>query len=371
MRIVIATTSGFHLRHLAREWIADGQDVTYLTYLPKFRIRRDGIPTTRARSYFWRLQPWSAAALFRPWSALRNAAVDRVLSCADAAYAADAPPCDIFIGLSAMADASARAAREKHGAKVVIERGSRHVLSQDALLRAGGARPLRESYIRRELASYDCADVIALPSDHTVESFVERGFPETKLFRNPYGVDLAQFPRTPRPPGPPRLLFVGQWSTRKGCDVIREVLRRNPDFDLTHVGTLADLPFPELPNVRTLGHRTHPQLRQEMERHHILLLPSREDGFGMVLSEALASGLPVIGSTRTGAPDLRALISMKESVEVVPPSDVPALEQAIRRMAAFVARQSHDRAILSEADKAELSWAAYARRYSAFLQTIV
>ncbi|MCI4679538.1 glycosyltransferase family 4 protein [Rhodoblastus acidophilus] len=371
MRIAIATTSGFHLRHLARELIASGHEVAYLTYLPPFRNRRDGIPAVHARSYFWRLLPWSAAALFRHAHRLQARGVQKLFRRADALYAVDLPPCDIFIGLSALADASARAAREKYRAKIVIERGSRHVASQNELLVAGGGQRLSAHYVARELTSYERADYIALPSDHAVESFVERGFARQRLFKNSYGVDLARFAPTPRPPGPARLLFVGQWSHRKGCDVLAEVLRRNPDLHLTHIGTAHDLSFPALPNFTTLGHKPHPELHAEMARRHMLLLPSREDGFGMVLTEALATGLPVIGSTRTGAPDLRELIANRESVIVVPPADAGALATAIRRMENFIARQPEDRAILTEKDKSNLSWAAYARRYSAFLHAIV
>jgi glycogen synthase len=55
---------------------------------------------------------------------------------------------------------------------------------------------------------------------------------------------------------------------------------------------------------------------------------------------------------------------------VVPPADAGALATAIRRMENFIARQPEDRAILTEKDKSNLNWAAYARRYSAFLHSI-
>jgi glycosyltransferase involved in cell wall biosynthesis len=371
VRIVIATTSGFHLRHLARELLALGRDVTYMTYLPKFRIRRDGIALASARSHFLRLQPWSTAALFRHLPALQMRAVEALLARTDAAFARDLPPCDVFIGLSAMAVESARTARRKYGAKVIIERGSRHVSSQQALLSATGGGPLGATYVERELAGYELADYIALPSRHSVESFLERGFEPARLFRNPYGVDFAAFSPTPRPAGPLRLLFVGAWSFRKGCDILERLLAANPDLALTHVGSGGDVPLPALANFVSVGHRTHRELRDLMASHHILLLPSREDGFGMVLIEALACGLPVVASAMTGAPDLKALIAAGDAVKVVAPADVEALASAVRDAAEFVGRQPPDRRILAEADVANLSWGAYARRYDAFLRRIV
>jgi len=371
VKIVIATTSGFHLRHLARELIAVGHDVDYLTYLPSFRIRRDGIPAANASSYFWRLAPWSAAALFRYLPRLQNGAVQAMFSRADEAFAVNLPPCDAFIGLSAMADKCARVARDRFGAKIVIERGNAHVLEQNELLVTGGGAPFPELYVARELASYACADYIALPSSHAVESFVERGFPREKIFKNMYGVDLGRFTPSRRPPGPLKLIYVGGWSFRKGCDVMTEVLRAAPELSLTHVGLPLDMALPDLPNFRSIGYRPHAELVREMARHHILLLPSREDGFGMVLIEALASGLPVIGSSKTGAPDLRELIASGKSVAIVPPADPVALRDAIEDMARHVETQGDDRQILSKMDKVNLSWAAYARRYSDFLQSIV
>jgi glycosyltransferase involved in cell wall biosynthesis len=371
VRIVIATTSGFHLRHLARELIAMGRDVAYLTYLPNSRIRRDQIPLERARSYFLRLQPWSTAALFRHLPSLQHRAVEAMFKRTDEAIARDVPPCDIFIGLSAMSVESARVARQRFGAKVILERGSRHVLSQNELLSASDGRRLSSVYVERELAGYEIADYIALPSTHAVASFVEQGCNPTRLFKNSYGVDFGTFAPSPRPAGPVRLLFVGGWTFQKGCDVLASVVRANPDLSLTHVGKRGDVDFPRLPNFSSLGHKTHREMRDVMARHHILLLPSRQDGFGMVLVEALASGLPVIGSSMTGAPDLRELIANKDAVKLVEPGGVDALVGAIREMADFVQRQPANREILTESDKSELSWAAYAKRYDAFLRSIV
>jgi len=370
MKVVIATTRGFHLRHLARELIAIGRDVEYLTYLPRFRIESDGIPLSRAKSYFWQLQPWSAAALFRHLQNLQDVAVERMFELTDRAFARDLPPCDVLIGLSALTVETACVARQKYGAKIVLERGSRHVLSQSELL-AGGGKALGKAYVERELAGYELADYIALPSGHTVESFVERGFDQARLFKNPYGVDLRFFRPSPRPTGAIRLLYVGGWTFQKGCDAFTDVLRAHPELALTHVGMPGDVGFPQLPNFVSLGHKTHGEIREVMAYHHILLLPSRQDGFGMVLSEALASGLPVIGSTKTGAPDLQDLIQNKKAVRLVAPANADDLIRAIQELSRWIETESGGREILTDVDRRNLSWAAYAKRYDEFLRSII
>ena len=67
-----------------------------------------------------------------------------------------------------------------------------------------------------------------------------------KLFLSPYGVDLDAFPtRTGTLPSDPTLLFVGNWSYRKGVDVLVEAIEAMDGVRLIHVGALLDAPFPK------------------------------------------------------------------------------------------------------------------------------
>jgi glycosyltransferase involved in cell wall biosynthesis len=371
LRIVVATTTGFHLRHLARELIALGHDVLYLTYLPKFRIMRDDIAQASACSYFMRLQPWSTGALFRYTPAVQKYCTEVMLERTDDAIAEDVPPCDVFIGLSSMAVKSAEEARHKYGAKIIIDRGARHVLSQSKLVSQDGGEPLTEFYIKRELASYAVADYIALPSHHAVESFKDYGFSQNMLFQNPYGVDLSTFVPTPFTGKPFKLLFVGGWSYRKGVDILTKALEQLTDCSLTHAGMQVDVDYPTTDRFSSLGHCNHAMLARIYASHQILVLPSREDGFGMVLLEALASGLGIVASYKTGGPDIKEVIDNKKFVSLVEPGNVEALVAGVRSMIKIVAKQATDRVILSMNDKKYFSWAAYATRYADFLRSIL
>ena len=62
----------------------------------------------------------------------------------------------------------------------------------------------------------------------------------------------------------------------------------------------------------------------------LFVLASRQDGFGMVLSQALASGLPVVCTDRTGGGDLAEMPGFASRITVVPAGDVGALAEAIR-----------------------------------------
>jgi starch synthase len=57
-------------------------------------------------------------------------------------------------------------------------------------------------------------------------------------------------------------------------------------------------------DIQLLGQLSWPELRERMSRSHVLTLPSIEEGFGLVMPQALACGCPVIATDHTGAPDL-------------------------------------------------------------------
>lgn len=371
MRVVVATTTGFHLRRLAVGLNSLGVDVRYYSYMPRYRISREGIGRAWSSSLFIPLLPTSAFSLFRHFKGLQVRSVERMWEKTDNLLAEMLPPCDVFVGLSAMAVKSATKAKKKYGAKVIIERGNRHVLSQDELLKRDGGPGVSAKYIERELASYDVADYVTVLSKHSFDSFIERGYAEDRVFVNPLGVDLASFKPTLRPPGKAKLLFVGAWSYRKGVDILAEAVRRKDGWRLTHVGSVLDIDFPRHDRIMSVGHKNHAELRKIMSEHHVLVLPSREDGFGMVLLEGLASGLSVVATTMTGAPDIRNMISNKSSVYLASPGCVEDLIRAIEMAVDDDSRNVGIRNKLDEADRAEVGWDGYARRYQRFIQSVV
>jgi glycosyltransferase involved in cell wall biosynthesis len=276
-------------------------------------------------------------------------------------------PCDVVVCMSGIYLEAARFARERYGAAIWLERGSRHILSQDEILAAipGAERPSPFA-IRRELMGYQLADRIAIPSHHVRESFRVDTSAYAKLFYNPYGVDLAMFPQ--RPDRAPRerlsLLFVGTWCLRKGCDLLIEAVKRVPKVCLIHVGGIGDLDFPTGDDRFV---HIDPVPQHELARLYaaadVFVLASREDGFGVVLSQALVSGLPVICTDRTGGSDLAHTAALAARITVVPAGDVAALWSAI---VAWRHRPGVRAGLppLTEADRETLSWAAYGRRYA-------
>jgi hypothetical protein len=106
--------------------------------------------------------------------------------------------------------------------------------------------------IERELAEYEAADFIAVPTEFVARTFVERGIPRERLIVNPYGVDLRLF----RPVEPAhiggglRVIHVGRVSVRKGVHHLIEAVGRLPQATLTVVGA----PDPGMSKLLSAAH---------------------------------------------------------------------------------------------------------------------
>jgi len=332
VRVGVVTTGRFHVLDLARELSSLGHRVAFYSCVPRARAARFGLPPGAHRNILAPAVPLLLAQRLGP-RFLRPALDRALLAGADRLAARFMEPCDAFIGMSGLCVESAAAARRRFGALVFVERGSRHILSQkeilDAMPACGQKKTVPWYAVERELATYEAADVIVVPSRHAEQSFLERGMPSRKIFRNPYGVDLRMFPATPAPPpDPPVLLHVGAWSLRKGCDVLTEAWRRLRGVRLLHVGPVEDLPLPREPLFE--HHNPVPQWRLNgfYGRAHVLVLASREEGLALVLVQALASGLFVVCTDRTGGEDLRELLADPSAVSIVPPDDPDRLAAA-------------------------------------------
>jgi glycosyltransferase involved in cell wall biosynthesis len=160
------------------------------------------------------------------------------------------------------------------------------------------------------------------------------------LVVSPYGVDLEQFPlRGGALPSQPTVLFVGNWSYRKGADMLTEAIKEMDGVQLMHVGALVDAPFPNHP--RFVHHEPVAQwkLKSFYRAAHVFALASREEGFAVVQSQALASGLPLVCTDRSGGGDLIGLLGLGRLIRVVPADDwvglrralAEALDEAIRK----------------------------------------
>jgi glycosyltransferase involved in cell wall biosynthesis len=374
-RVAILTSGRFHVLDLARELSSLGFRVLFYSLVPPWRTHARGLPLTSNRwlgpavGGVYLASRLARGSLAEPWFARAlNEGID-------AAAALTLERCDALIAMSGMALRTARAARSKFGARVYIERSSRHILSQRAILEAlpgtgAQASPIPEWVVTRELQEYADADTVVIPSDHVRESFLERGFAERRLFTNPFGVSLSEFPPTTTPPRETkRILMVGGWSYRKGVDVLVDAFVRlrsaRSDVELHHVGPVIDAPLPSgLPGFHHHAPVPQSQLSGWYARCHVFGLASREEGLATVQLQALASGLPLVCTTRTGGRDLRGFVERPEAIFEVPPDDPVALSDALDRALTTCEEPGTLRNILGTRGRDALTWRSYGERWA-------
>jgi glycosyltransferase involved in cell wall biosynthesis len=379
MRIAILTSGRFHACDLARELAKHGHDVRFYSLVPPSRTRRFGLPDACNRWIGPRIGPLyllTRATLNTRYAGslltLMSAAIDRVA-------ARLIEPCDLFIGMSQMSLRSIDTVRRRFGAYAFLERGSRHILSQREILerlprRAGAAAPIPRWAVHRELAEYALADTIVVPSRHAAESFIERGTPPHKVFRNPYGVDLSMFPPTPTPAPSvrPTVVMAGAWSMQKGCDVLTEAWRRLPHTRprLLHVGPVHDAPLPRDAGFEHRGAVDQRRLTEVYGEAHVMALASRQEGLGLVLAQALASGLPVAATLPTGAEDLQDQLDDPDAVALVPADDVDAFSTALAAQLTRAAAQPAGMRDQLGAARERVTWSAYGDRYDRMIRQL-
>ena len=160
--------------------------------------------------------------------------------------------------------------------------------------------------LRKEEEEYGLASRLLCPSDFVVKTFLDKGYAKEKLARHIYGFDERVYFPDGRPRDARRgltMLFVGVCAVRKGVHYALEAWLRSPasqdgtfliagDFLPAYAQRLA--PMLAHPSVRVLGHRNDvPEL---MRKSDILVLPSIEEGFGLVITEAMGSGCVPLAS---------------------------------------------------------------------------
>ena len=362
LRVAIATSGRFHVLDLARELDALGAGVRFYSYVPRKRTKTFGLPARCHVALLPFLFP--LVALQRGLPRLFPHVTDRLMCWGlDLLTILRMRRCDVFICMSGVYVQAPRFAQWRYGAQVILHRGSRHILSQSEILaQLPGAQQVTPFAIQRELQGYAIADRIAVPSTHVVESFAPWPEHARKLCLSPYGVDLDQFPlRRGTLTSEPTVLFVGNWSHRKGVDVLSKAIEEMDGVRLIHVGAMGDASFPDHP--RFVHYLPVPQwkLKHFYSAVHVFALASREEGLAMVLCQALASGLSIVCTDRTGGADLAGLPGLARFVRVVPAGHSNALRRALVQALDEVA--STEITPITDTERQALSWKRYASEH--------
>ena len=174
----------------------------------------------------------------------------------------------------------------------------------------------------------------------------QRRFPDVPTWNLPYRCNLAPFAlqasrRMGRPTPGVTFLYCGQMIARKGVDVLleafSEVVKGGHDVRLTLSGREAELPGwmaaldeSVRSRVNYCGFTAPADLPELFAGADVFVMPSRHDGWGVVMNQAIGAGLPIIATEAVGA--AHDLVRHGVNGLLVPTENVPALAGAMEQL---------------------------------------
>lgn len=322
MKLSFSATNPCHMWPLARAVAAEGALGHFYSGYPGWKLGESG---PHIRTHSLRTNIVYALLKYAPAS-LRPAPRSLFLwqdHGFDAAVARDLVECDFIHAMPGQALATFRAAK-KRGIRTVLNHATGPVRNLVQVMRPEyervGLRLEDEcfydaAYFAREDEEYALADYHCAASTVVRDQLVNLGIPRERVWVVPYGADTTTnvFIRGERdePPRDFRILFAGQLCLRKGLRTLLDALTlaNRADWRVDFVGSRSSevaRDFDAYRGVTPLHfHGTMPQtqLAERMRTSSVLVLPSLEEGFGLVVPQALNCGLPCIVSDSTGGKD--------------------------------------------------------------------
>jgi alpha-maltose-1-phosphate synthase len=268
----------------------------------------------------------------------------------DRAVARSLAPSDFFHAIPGQARRSLARARQL-GVTTVLNHATGPAQIQAEILaplfaRAGldlkAETPFNEAFFDRQRAELDLADFHCVASSIVASQLAQVGVDPARIWVVPYAADpeIFSLPSTPAPMPPPgpgapfRLAFAGQASLRKDLRTVLLALEQlaDPTISLDIYGhapreTAHDFAsYRGRSPIQFHGPVPQHQLAAAFHSSHALVLPSLEEGFGLVVVQAMACGLPSLVSSQVGAANV---ILPATNGLVIPPQDPAAWAAAI------------------------------------------
>lgn len=318
MKVVVAGTSRFHLFDAAEQLKKRGMLGKLITGILPDRLGRLALdPEDIVHACFWQSLYFLSMArvqdgkFLRALEVLANAAVD-----VEATYHLEGSEVAIVMGNTGQRTGTQM---QRQGGWYVVDRPVLHLRMQNNVLAEAYDHAevpylaIQKEKIDRAEAEYDQADAIFVPSRVVAHSMVKSGLPASKVFVLNQAADMSQF----RPDGePPKdgfvLGFAGNVTVQKGIHVLTEAIEELKDHRIKL--WIAGMVMPEalkfikrlekVCELEVLNKVGVDVLRGYMSRSHAFVLPSVQDGFGLVTPQAMACGTAVIVSDHAGSSEI-------------------------------------------------------------------
>lgn len=170
-------------------------------------------------------------------------------------------------------------------------------------------------------------------SSLTKKSLTFKGISEDEIKVIPYGVDTIKFNFVERRQTDIfKVIFIGSLNQRKGITYLLDALAEMNNVELTIVtrgiydqSLIQNYDFP----IHVVVDVAHDKLQNELHKAHCFVLPSILEGFGQVILEAMATGIPVIATENTAAIDI-----IENGVDgfVTPIRDIQAIQENLQKL---------------------------------------
>jgi glycosyltransferase involved in cell wall biosynthesis len=222
--------------------------------------------------------------------------------------------------------------------------------------------------------------ILVAVSEGIKQELIDIGVDPNKIRVILNGVDVDEFAPESRdrhklglPKDVTLALFAGDIRTnRKNLDTVLYGLTNVPDLHLAVVGNAERSPYPQLAMQLGLSERVHflgfrRDIAEIMKAVDFFVFPSRYEPFGMVVSEAMATGLPVITSSVSGVAEI---VTLESGIVLSNTEDVKALADAMTRL-------SDDRTLrekmglVARAITEQHSWESKAKTYINLFEGLV
>lgn len=170
-------------------------------------------------------------------------------------------------------------------------------------------------------------------SSLTKKSLTFKGISEDKIKVIPYGVDTSKFTFSERKQSEIfKVIFIGSLNQRKGITYLLDAMSEMNNVELTIVTRgiydellIQNYNFP----IHIVIDVPHEKLQDELHKANCFVLPSILEGFGQVILEAMATGIPVIASQNTAAIDI-----VENGIDgfVTPIRDIQAIKESLEKL---------------------------------------
>ena len=239
----------------------------------------------------------------------------------------------------------------------------------------------RERLLDSETRALAACEGVIVTSDTTARRVEELGVPAGRIRTVRPGTHAAAAARGPASGEPARLLSVGTITPRKGHDVLIQALARVSDLEWTCVcvGSTERDPIHAASvskscsalglsdRVTFTGECDEQRLMELYETSSLFVSASHYEGYGMAFAEALARGLPVVGTTG-GA--IAATVPSGAGV-LVPPGDPVALADALRGLLEDASQRARMSAAAAKHARALPTWEQAAQEFATAIRELV